>query len=284
MNEQKLADTYGKFTQVVKKGRKLSDAQWTSGRILLSNKRLVCAADAGKRTIPLSKVTALGGRHDMNQAIAQVSGYVSVRFGDHVVLIAPDDGDVETELYRALLDRTIVMARHPAVEGGVVQDTEWTKGRVSVEAEAVCLALADGTFVELKFDDIGNVQTSDRTVNGSTRTVIETEHSDDGTSIQTYLTGDDRASSLLNSLLSKGVERNDASLDLDSDEQQVLMALYSGVSPFEIPDFTGLPVEDVEEMFERLVELEVLDEIRVRREVGLTARGRNIASQSIGDQ
>lgn len=284
MSEQKLADTYGKFAQVAKNGRKLSDARWTSGRILLSNKRLVCAADAGKRTIPLSKVTGLGGRHDMNQAIAQVSGYLSVRFDDQIVLIAPDDGDVETELYRALLDRTIILAKHPAVEGGVVQDTEWTKGRVSVEAEAVCLALADGTFVELAFDDIGNVRTSDRTVNGSTRTVIEAEHSDDGTSIQTYLTGDDRASSLLTSLLSKGVERNDASLDLDGDEQQVLMALYSGVSPFEIPDFTGLPVEDVEEMFERLVELEVLDEIRVRREVGLTARGRNVASQSIGDQ
>ena len=284
MSEQKLADTYGKFAQVVKNGRKLSDARWTSGRVLLSNKRLVCAADAGKRTIPLSKVTQLGGRHDMNQAIAQVSGYVSVRFGDQVVLVAPDDEDVETELYRALLDRSMVMVKHPAVEGGVVQDTEWTKARTTIEADSLCLALADGSFVELTFDDIGTVQTSDRTVNGSTRTVIEAEHSDDGTSIQTYLTGADRTSQFLNSLLSKGVERNDASLDLESEEQQVLMALYSGVSPFEIPDFTGLPVEDVEEMFERLVELEVLDEIRVRREVGLTARGRNIASQSIGDQ
>jgi len=62
------------------------------------------------------------------------------------------------------------------------------------------------------------------------------------------------------------------------------MALYSGVSPFEIPAFIGKDVDTVEEIFERLVELDIVDEVRVRREVTLNSRGRNIASEAMNDQ
>jgi helix-turn-helix protein len=62
------------------------------------------------------------------------------------------------------------------------------------------------------------------------------------------------------------------------------MALYSGVSPFEIPSFLGMDVDDVEETFERLVELEVVEEVRIRREVALNSRGRNIASEAMNEQ
>ena len=47
----------------------------------------------------------------------------------------------------------------------------------------------------------------------------------------------------------------------------MLVALYSGVSPFEVPDFVGMDVEAVEETFDSLVEKGVLTEKRVRREV-----------------
>jgi len=62
------------------------------------------------------------------------------------------------------------------------------------------------------------------------------------------------------------------------------MALYSGVSPFEIPSFLGMEVDGVEETFERLIDLEVVEEVRVRREVALNSRGRNIASEAMNEQ
>lgn len=62
------------------------------------------------------------------------------------------------------------------------------------------------------------------------------------------------------------------------------MALYSGVSPFEIPDFVGLDVEAVEDIFEQLAEQGVVQKTRTRREVGLKPRGRSIASEVIADQ
>src|SRR6056297_1659940 len=85
--EHKITDTKGKFLQVVKNGRKLNDPDWTSGRILLSNKRIVLAGNQGKRSIPLSEIKGLRGRYDVNQAVASVSDYLSVEFDNNVLLL-----------------------------------------------------------------------------------------------------------------------------------------------------------------------------------------------------
>ncbi|MFB6195014.1 MAG: CheF family chemotaxis protein [Haloplanus sp.] len=284
--ERKIVDTRGKFTQVVKDGRKLNDAEWTGGRILLSNKRLILAGSEGKRTIPLRKVESLEGRNDVNQLVAKVSGYVSLQLStDDVILVsAKDPESFERLLYRALLDRVVVLARHPAVEGGVVTDAEWEKARLKIEEESIDLAIADGSFVEIDLDDIGSMEAGERSVKGEKRQVLQVEHSEEGTSVQTYISGSERRCSILESLLRKGESRSEIGVDLTERQNEVLMALYSGVSPFEIPDFLGMDVDEVEEVFDRLIELDIIEEVRTRREVALNARGRNIASEAMNDQ
>jgi len=284
--ERKVVDTRGKFTQVVKDGRELNDAEWTGGRILLSNKRLILAGNGGKRTIPLPKIESLDGRTDVNQLVAKVSGYVSLQLagGDVVLVSAKEPESFERMLYRALLDRKVVLARHPAVEGGVVTDAEWEKARLKIEEGAVDLAIADGSFVEIDLDDIGSMEANERSVKDEKRQVLEVEHSEEGTSVQTYISGSERRCSILETLLRKGESRSEIGVDLTERQNEVLMALYSGVSPFEIPDFLGMDVDEVEEVFDRLIELEVVEEIRIRREVALNARGRNIASEAMNDQ
>ncbi|WP_435174397.1 CheF family chemotaxis protein [Halorussus sp. AFM4] len=284
--EHKITDTQGKFLQVVKNGRKLNDPDWTSGRILLSNKRLVLAGNQGKRSIPLSKVNGIKGRYDVNQAVAAVSDYLSVEFENNVVLLGTnmDIEEFETAVYGALLNQKMILTKHPAVEGGVVQDTEWEKARVKVTEGMVNVAIASGTFVGIELDDIGSVERATRTVKGEQRTVLEVEHTQGDTSIQTYVSGQTRRATLLESLFRKGERKNEGGVELDETEKEVLMALYSGVSSFEIPDFLGMDVDEVERIFERLIEVDVLEEVRKRREVSLKTRGRNIASESINEK
>lgn len=284
--EQRIADTQGRFAQPVRNGKSLDDAGWTSGRILLSNKRLILAGGNGKRSLSLSDVTDIGGRYDVNQTIASVSGYASLRLkDDDVILIAAaEDGHFERDLFAALLNQTIVLIRHPAVKGGVVQDAEWEKARIKVANGTLDVATQDGEFLDIDLDDVGTIDVEERTVREKPRPVIEVEHTVGDASVQTYFSGPERKCTFLEALFERAQDRNDAELDLDEKEKEVLMALYSGVSPFEIPDFTGLDVETVEETFERLIELEVLDEVRKRREVALTTRGRNIASEAISDK
>lgn len=283
--EYRVADTTGRFTQVVRDGRRLNDVGWIPGRILLSNRRLVLAGNAGKRTIPLSKVTELGGRHDVNQLVAKVAGYVSIRFDNDVVLVAAEDPEsFEIDCYRAFLDQRTALVRHPAVEGGVVQDTSWERARMKVDDEGLNVALESGAFVRIELDDISAVEAGERTVQEERTRVVEVEHTDEATSVQTHLTAPENRGPILESFLRKGAELSESAVDLGATETEVLMALYSGVSPFEIPEFLNKEVDDVEAIFEELLELDVLEEVRVRREVTLTARGRNIASQAMNEQ
>ncbi len=284
--EYKVADTQARFAVAVRDGRKVSDVSWTPGRVLLSNRRLILAGNDGKRTVPLSELQGLGGRHDANQSVARVSNYVSFDLGDQVLLVAASDHEgFERDVYRALLDQQTVMAKHPAIEGGVVQDTQWEQARVKIDENGLNAALESGAFVKFDLDDISGLDAAKRTVNGTKKPVIEVSHTDDGgTSIETHVAGAPDRMRFVEAWLRKGEERSSTNVDLSSRDREVLMALYSGVSPFEIPSFLGMEVDDVEETFERLVELEVVEEVRVRREVTLNSRGRNIASEAMNEQ
>jgi helix-turn-helix protein len=283
--EYKVSDTHGRFLRAEKNGREIQDAAWASGRILLSNRRLILAGNGGKQTIPLSAVERLEGRLDVNQDVASVAHYLSLRVSNGVILVAPKQYDeFEQDFYAAVLNDGTYLARHPAVEGGVVQNTEWERSRLKVEDEAVSMATVSGTFIEVRLDDIGDITTGRRTVLDDERVVIEVEHSDEETSVQTYISGSERQMSFLESLFRKGEEQSETSIELSETDKQVLTALYSGVSPFDIPSFLDVDVDEVEELYVRLIDHNVLDEVRVRHEVTLNARGRSIASDVISEQ
>jgi len=248
--ESKIEDQQGKFTQVVKSGRKVPDIEWIPGRILLSNKRVVLASSEGKRTIPLSKVQSIKGRQDANKPLAQVSSYLSLQVGNEVTLIAPKQHEqFEQALYKAVLDQQVVLIKHPAVEGGVVQGKEWEKGRLTLDEGEVAVAIASGQFLEIEIDDVGTVDSQETEIMCGERFVIEVEHTEEGT-----------------------------------EENEVLMALYSGVSPFQIPNFVGMDIDRVEEIYDQLIEKGVLEEQRTRREVALQARGRHIAGEAMDEE
>ena len=284
--EYKVADTQARFAVAVRDGRKVSDVSWTAGRVLLSNRRLILAGNDGKRTVPLSDLEGLGGRHDANQSVARVSNYVSFDLGDQVLLVAASDHEsFERDVYRALLDQRTVTAKHPAIEGGVVQETEWEQARVKIDENGLNAALESGAFVKFDLDDISGLDAAKRTVNGEKKPVIEVSHTDDeGTSIETHIAGDPNRMRFVEAWLRKGEERSSTNVDLSSRDREVLMALYSGVSPFQIPSFVGMDVDQVEETFQRLIEYDILEDVRVRKEVQLEARGRSVASDAMADQ
>ncbi|WP_136689274.1 CheF family chemotaxis protein [Halorhabdus amylolytica] len=285
-DERKLMDDRGQFLQAVRGGREVQDADWTQCRIVLTTVRIVLVAE-GKRTIPLDSITDVGGRYDVNQNAAGVASYVTIHVeGEDVLLLrAPEQDEFETDLYRAFVDNTIVYVQHPAVKGGVVQNADWQRAKIKLTDEALQLALSDGQYVTIDRDDIGDVETDEQTVDGSERRVFEVEHTDEeGTSVETNLTGEEEQVTILEEVLQEGAERNRANLDLSPVEQQIVMALHSGVSPFDLPEFVDSDVEEIEEIFDRLIELDVIETIRERTEVEMTSRGRQVASEEMGNQ
>ena len=283
--EHKLFDDRGQYLQAVKDGREIRDASWSACRIVLTNERVVLMADE-KQTVAIDDLEQVNDRFDINQSAAGESNYTALRAGETVFLVsAPDQDEFETALYKASLNNGILLVQHPAVEGGVVQSVEWTKARIKISDDTVRLALADGQMVPIDRNDIGDVDTDERTVRDDERTVFQVEHTDaDGRSVETHITGESHHTAVLGSLLEEGVERHRANLDLGGMEKQVIMALHSGVSPFDIPEFVGADVERVEEIFDDLVEYDVIQVERERTEVALTAQGRQVAGEAIGDR
>ncbi|MXR52626.1 chemotaxis protein CheF1 [Halovenus sp. WSH3] len=281
--ESTLADQQGKFTQVVKDGDKVPDVEWIPGRILLSDKRLVLASNQGKRTIPLSKISTIKTRDDASQPFANVSSYLSLQVGNDVTLVAPNDHEeFEHELYSAVLDGEVVITKHPAVKGGVIQDTEWQKGRMAVDEDQIGLALADGKFVEVEVDDVGDLSRNRGEVLDKERLFIEVEHTVGNTAVETHISGKQRKVNILAGLLGSNQAQDPENVELSDREQEVLMALYSGVSPFQIPQFVGMDVETVEQIYDQLIEQGILEVERERREVELKARGRHVAGEAMG--
>jgi helix-turn-helix protein len=282
--EKKITDTQGQFLQAVQKGQRLTDARWQNCRIVLTTKRVVLIADE-KRQFSLSAIDRIADRFDVNQQSASVSSYVVLHVGDNVMLITAKDHEAfETDLYRAALDGEIILAQHPAVEGGVIQNAEWTKARMKVTDEVLNLALADGQAVPIERADIGGLSFDEKAVSGEERTIIEVEHTMDGISVETHLAGGNFHAAVLQVMLEESAQRNRADLDLSNTERRVIMALYSGVSPFDVPSFVGVDVEKTEEIFDRLLELEAISLRRKRTEVELTTKGRKVAGEKMGEQ
>ena len=283
--EYQIADTKGRFTKAVKDGRKLNNISWSEGRILLSNRRLILVGGEGKQTIPLSDISGLSGREDATQSLAAISNYLSLRIDEDVIVVsAQDHEEFKVAFYKAMLDEQVVMAKHPAVEGGVITDASWEKARLSVEPESLMASLKSGALLELDLDEISGLDTEERTVKGDKHRVIEVSHVEGSTSVETHLTGPSRVCLFVRAFLRQGEQQSETNADLDPSEKEVLMALHSGVSPFSIPEFIDRDVDEVEEIYERFLELDLVDEVRQRREVRLNSRGRNIASEAMGDQ
>ncbi|EMA00813.1 hypothetical protein SAMN05443574_101234 [Haloarcula vallismortis] len=282
--EKKIADTKGQFLQAVSQGQRLTDAEWRNCRIVLTTERVALLGD-DKRQISLTDIDRIADRFDVNQQSAGVSDYIALYVGEDVILVSASDHEAfETDFYRASLDGAIVLVQHPALKGGVVQSAEWTKGRLKVTDEALKLAMADGQAVVIDRADIGDLAVEEKQVSGEERTVIQVEHSEDDISVETHLAGEEFHATVLRTMLEESAEQNQADLDLSSTEKRVIMALHSGVSPFDIPNFVGIDVEKTEAIFDRLIELDVISVLRERTEVNLTTKGRRVAGERMGEQ
>jgi len=286
--EQKLVDTSGDYRYVVKDGQRLTDSDWRSCRFVLTSERMVLATSGGKQAIPHSRILVPDGESDVVPDDVDTTTATPLQIGDNVILVdAQGVSDFESEYCRAALHDEVILVKHPAVVGGVIQDeASWSKCRFRLNNDTVSVGLPGGDTLTFDIENVGTIDADDQQVMGEERTVVKVEHTDErDRSVETHFSGMQWHSRALESLLGTVIEkRQDDEYELSDMESQVLMALYSGVSPFEMSDFVGIDVDQVEEIYQKLLELGAVDEVRVRTEVSLNAQGRNMASEAMSKE
>ncbi|MFC6757160.1 MULTISPECIES: CheF family chemotaxis protein [Haloarcula] len=285
-DEHKILDTSGDFQYVVRGGEPVADPRWQSCRLIVTNKRLILATSDGKTPIPHSNISV---PDDPESAVPEEvpPGATVLSVGDNVLLVdASNVADFAFEYRRATLQGEVILARHPAVVGGVIQDdAEWSKARFRLDDDEVRLQFPGGGSTVFDIDDVGTIETSESTVLGDTRAVVEVEHTDEeGRSVETHFSGMAYHTDALEALFGAVVDEREDDYELSEMESQVLMALYSGVSPFEMADFVGTTPDDVEEIYQKLLDVGAVDKVRTRTEVSLNAQGRNMASEAMSGE
>jgi helix-turn-helix protein len=285
--EQKLVDTAGDYLYAVRDGQPLSDPDWQSCRIVLTNERLILSTSGGKQAIPHSKITVGTEDETLLPEQFQDTAATPLRIGTNVILVdAQQFDDFEQEYCRAALHDEVILVKYPAIVGGVVQEeAEWSKARFRLDDEEISLGLPGNETVSFPLEDVGTIETGTQQVMGESRRVVQVEHTDEqGRSVETHFSGVEWHSRALSSLLTNIIEQRGDDYELTPTENQVLMALYSGVSPFEMADFVGIDVDEVEEIYQKLLEVGAVDKVRERTEVTLNAEGRNLASEAMNEQ
>jgi len=283
-DETKLVDATGDYCQVVREGEQVAESRWRSARVVLTNRRLLLAGSDGNRSIPHDRIELTEVPEHVPDGFGD--GATALRVGEHVFLVDASVEDFDREYCRAALDTEVILVKHPAVVGGVVQNTEWSKARFRFADDRVKLALPGGKSTSFAVEEVGTIDTSTATVMGEQRQVVEVEHTDSqDRSVETHFSGTPAHGRALEHLFSRVIaERHSEKYELTETESEVLMALYSGVSPFEMADFVGLDVEEVEEIYGKLLEMGAVDKVRERTEVSLNAHGRNLASEAMSEQ
>jgi len=134
-SETKIGDTQGKYLHAIKNGQEITDAEWQQCRVVLTSERFILVTD-GKISVPLDDIDQMGERYDVNDNAAAESNYSTLYVSDDVLLVSTGDHEAfQTNFYRAILDGAVIYVQHPAIVGGVVQNTEWQRGRLKVTAQ-----------------------------------------------------------------------------------------------------------------------------------------------------
>ena len=232
MSESVVADFVGTFNSEASVRQ-----EPVKGRILLSERRLVLAADEGKVTIPLSSIfdVSVGTVPDDLGDFFNATVTVAFERNDRrmVAAIEADDEKIEkftTVLFKAILNGTDMTVKHPARVGGRVAGESFEPAKLFLKPQAVEFTLADGS-VGVDLATVIDFDRLTREVNGADQPVLAVKHTPSGRTLTTLAaTQSSRKMSILGRYLRR--EYSDLMADLEDvslseTEVEILIAIYS---------------------------------------------------------
>lgn len=298
MTESKITDNVGKFISPISSDEKrFRDASWISGRIILSNKNIWMISKDKKKKIPLKTIFDVGGRFDINNEVKSTPYYILVQhYGSNkeknssLITIKDKNGfeNLKEKLLEIILNKRVVHVKYPVKKGGVIQqDVKWEKAQIAIKKNKLRMMTEAKKLIKVDLDKIQLVKKEEREINQESKEVLDIQFSEEENeqefSVECYIHGKEGILNILYNFIFGSFDEVTADINLSESEKQIIMSLYTGVSPFEIAGFIGMDVDKVEEVYDRLIELGVLKEVRKRKEVMLTTRGKNLASEALSE-
>ncbi|WP_284012684.1 CheF family chemotaxis protein [Halobaculum litoreum] len=283
MSESVVADFVGRFFAPG------VDGEPPRGRIILSQRRLVLAADGYKETIPLSKVFDV----TIGQVPPEMAGYfndtVTVAYrkgeGRAVAAIEGKGTDIDrfaTILFKVLLNGTKALARHPAKVGGRVVDADTRQTRLDVTQGALTFE-GDGDAFTVDLANVVSVERAQRDLGNGSHPVVSFRHVEDGTAVTSEV---GMTSGRLTNVLGRYVRLRYADvqaeledLEPSEEEMEVLVAAYSAGPGVSLNKVVDIEPQRLTMLLNGLIDEDLL--VDTDEGTQLTAKGRVVVGQRI---
>lgn len=279
--ERKLAD----FAAGCLPELDLSSAErrdFDSARVVLSDRRLLLMLGKFDRVdIPLTGIRDVGlttrrGRRGVERHVASIVHGDEGDTGTTVVRAKERTMDKFLALlFKALLNDEAAYVKHPVKVGGQVVDSDWDSSRVAVARNRVVLPGA--TAVAL--DTVEESEVTERNVKGRSLPVLAVDHSPEEDAVTTWIhSPDDRVLNLLDNYIEveyRKLLEEIMSTYIGDDDVRAVVALYSGVTPEQLPETLGTTEDESRDLLERLRRKGLLT-----GEDDLTSKGNIVASRN----
>jgi helix-turn-helix protein len=271
----------------------MSQADPVKGRVLLSQKRLVLAADAhdDKLTIPLSDIFDVAVGHVPPDLGEFFNSTVTLAFkhgsSRRVAAVESDDdkiGKFATVLYRVLLNGTEVSVKHPARVGGRVTDESFAAANLVMKPEGVQFQRPDATFT-IDLSAVTDFEQITREISGSERAAIAVQHQDGGQAQTTLIAvPSSRKLNLMGRYIRKEyreLQEELSDISLSKDEKRTIVAIYSAPQGIALADMLDKEASEITMLLQDLTEADlVVDEPEGPT---LTSKGQMLASRYLED-
>ena len=233
-----------------------------SGRVLLSQRRLVLATDGAKTTVPLSKV--------FDVVVGTVPGGLQSFFSDSVTVAYRDGGDRRTALvegepddmerftrllFKTLLRGVTVTVRHPAKLGGRVTDASDHAASISLSPGAIGFTDCPEPFI-VDLSSVIDYERTNRTIAGSKRPALVFRHVPDTQTVTSIATvPDTRTLNVLGRYIKleyDEVMEDVEAFDPTEEQLEILVSIYSAGGEANIADVVTGDVAQTELILDTL--------------------------------
>lgn len=233
-------------------------------RVILSQKRLVVVSDEQRRQIPLGDVFEVIVSKippDLSEFFSQtvLVGYISNQ-NRRTVLIKGDHERIDQFamfLYKATLQGRTATVKHPARVGGRLTDEQYRDAEIQLYEDSVRFSGQNIDFT-INLSAIVDISYIDREIEGDSQPVLSVQHMSDSQSVTTEISHTSvRKLNILARYLRLRyfqLENELERIDVDNQETEVLIALYSGGKLDQLQELLDINDQQVEELLAQMEE------------------------------
>lgn len=191
-----------------------------------------------------------------------------------------------------ILKRTVIMGctayrlvayfMSPAIRGGVlVSSAKWDKGAIAVLKTSIWFVGRDKQ-ISIPLDEVSGIEITKREVQGKDSDVIHIDHIENDEVVTSFILCPLTTLEILYNYLKDTTKGLDVSAgELDSVSGQVAMLVYSGMDSHAIEKMVNISHKQLESVYDKLIEKQIVDVVLTRREVKLTTKGVRFVNESV---